>query len=131
MPGVKLFILREKHNSNFGAEKDCLDQACGKPLKLIANKQTVNTNVRYIPLDIQLVKDNTKITCPWETLNRTFIRHPLWESKDEPVTSEKCCCESNENLINLSEENSIRHLCCPQILSYTIIYFIVMSHSAT
>jgi len=39
MPGVKLFILQEKHNSNFVAQKDCLDQACGKPLKLIGNKQ--------------------------------------------------------------------------------------------
>ena len=46
MPGVKVFILREKHNSNFVAEKDCLDQTCGKPLKLIANKQ--NGKYKYM-----------------------------------------------------------------------------------
>lgn len=49
MPGVKLFILQEKHNSNFMAEKDCLDQACSKPLKLIGNKQKGNHKCTLYP----------------------------------------------------------------------------------
>lgn len=112
MPKVKLFILQEKHNSKFVAEKDCLDHACGKTIKThkkkkkkhIRDKQTekANTSVLYTSLSVQLVEGHIQIICHWEILKWIFTKSFPWETKNEPVTLEMCKCISSENMLNLA-----------------------------